>query len=47
LGQPRIDEGRRVRRRRRAHFREDELRSAVLEAKSRYEDALRKAFFDF
>jgi hypothetical protein len=30
-----------------AHFKEDELRDSVLEAKSRYEDALRKKFFDF
>jgi len=30
-----------------AHFREEDLRGAALEAKSRYEDALRKAFFDF
>ena len=30
-----------------AHFREDEKRDAVLAAKQRYEDALRKKFFNF
>jgi hypothetical protein len=30
-----------------AHFREDELRSAVLDAKKQYEDALRLKFFKF
>lgn len=30
-----------------AHFKEDEQRSVVLEAKKEYEDALRKKFFDF
>ena len=30
-----------------AHFKEDELRNLVLEAKKQYEDALRKKFFDF
>ena len=30
-----------------AHFREDELRNAVKEAKTQYEDALRRKFFDF
>jgi energy-converting hydrogenase A subunit M len=30
-----------------AHFREDELRQAVIAAKKEYEDALRHEFFDF
>ncbi len=30
-----------------AHFREDEIRNKVLEAKKLYEDALRKKFFGF
>ena len=30
-----------------AHFREDELRDAVIAAKRQYEDALRREFFDF
>ena len=30
-----------------AHFREDDLRDAVLEAKKQYEDALREKFFNF
>jgi hypothetical protein len=30
-----------------AHFREDELRTAVKAAKKQYEDALRRKFFDF
>jgi hypothetical protein len=30
-----------------AHFKEDELRSTVLEAKKQYEDALRLKFFNF
>jgi hypothetical protein len=30
-----------------AHFREDELRNAVIAAKREYEDALRREFFDF
>jgi hypothetical protein len=30
-----------------AHFKEDELRDAVIEAKKQYEDALRLKFFDF
>ncbi len=30
-----------------AHFKEDELRDLVLEAKKEYEDALRRKFFDF
>ncbi len=30
-----------------AHFREDELRTAVKAAKKQYEDALREKFFDF
>ena len=30
-----------------AHFKEDGLRNAVLEAKKQYEDALRMKFFDF
>ena len=30
-----------------AHFAEDELRNRVKAAKSRYEDALRQAFFGF
>ena len=30
-----------------AHFKEDEIRSKVKAAKKRYEDALRKKFFDF
>ena len=30
-----------------AHFREDELRDAVIAAKKEYEDALRREFFDF
>jgi hypothetical protein len=30
-----------------AHFEEDEMRSAVKEAKAKYEDALRKKFFGF
>jgi energy-converting hydrogenase A subunit M len=30
-----------------AHFKEDELRDVVLEAKKEYEDALRRKFFDF
>lgn len=30
-----------------AHFHEDELRTKVKAAKSHYEDALRKRFFDF
>jgi len=30
-----------------AHFREDELRDAVIAAKKLYEDALRLKFFDF
>ena len=30
-----------------AHFREDELRTAVKAAKKQYEDALRETFFDF
>ena len=30
-----------------AHFREDEVRSAVLDAKKQYEDALRLKFFKF
>jgi hypothetical protein len=30
-----------------AHFDEDELRSAVKEAKAKYEDALRAKFFGF
>ena len=30
-----------------AHFREDEIRNKVKAAKSEYEDALRKEFFDF
>jgi hypothetical protein len=30
-----------------AHFEEDEMRNAVMEAKSNYEDALRAKFFGF
>ncbi|HXW19317.1 MAG TPA: hypothetical protein VEK35_02315 [Roseiarcus sp.] len=30
-----------------AHFREDDLRNAVLAAKKKYEDALRRKFFNF
>ena len=30
-----------------AYFRQDEIRSKVLAAKARYEDALRKKFFGF
>jgi hypothetical protein len=30
-----------------AHFREDELRNKVLDAKKEYEDALRHKFFNF
>ena len=30
-----------------AHFKEDEMRDGVKAAKARYEDALRKKFFDF
>jgi hypothetical protein len=30
-----------------AHFEEDEKRSAVLDAKEKYEDALREKFFGF
>jgi hypothetical protein len=30
-----------------AHFEEDEMRSAVKDAKSKYEDALRAKFFGF
>lgn len=30
-----------------AHFREDEIRDKVKAAKAKYEDALRKEFFDF
>ena len=30
-----------------AHFREDELRTAVKAAKKQYEDALREKFFNF
>ena len=30
-----------------AHFKEDEMRDLVLEAKKEYEDALRRKFFDF
>ena len=30
-----------------AHFKEDEQRDLVLEAKKEYEDALREKFFDF
>ena len=30
-----------------AHFKEDEMRDVVLEAKKEYEDALREKFFDF
>jgi len=30
-----------------AHFREDELREAVIAAMKEYEDALRREFFDF
>lgn len=30
-----------------AHFAEDEMRSAVKEAKAKYEDALREKFFGF
>jgi len=30
-----------------AHFREEEIRSKVKSVKKRYEDALRKKFFDF
>jgi hypothetical protein len=30
-----------------AHFREDEIRSRVKDAKRRYEDALRQKFFGF
>jgi len=30
-----------------AHFEEDEMRSAVKEAKAKYEDALREKFFGF
>ena len=30
-----------------AHFKEDEIRSKVKAAKRRYEDALRKEFYDF
>jgi energy-converting hydrogenase A subunit M len=30
-----------------AHFKEDEQRDLVLEAKKEYEDALRRKFFDF
>ena len=30
-----------------AHFKEDELREVVLEAKKQYEDALRRKFFNF
>jgi hypothetical protein len=30
-----------------AHFEEDEMRSAVKEAKAKYEDALRERFFGF
>ena len=30
-----------------AHFEEDEMRSAVKDAKSKYEDALRTKFFGF
>ena len=31
----------------RAHFKEDEMRSNVMEAKAKYEDALRAKFFRF
>jgi hypothetical protein len=31
----------------RAHFEEDEMRSNVMEAKAKYEDALRAKFFGF
>jgi hypothetical protein len=30
-----------------AHFKEDAIRNKVLDAKARYEDALRKKFFGF
>ena len=30
-----------------AHFHEDEMRNEVMAAKSRYEEALRRKFFDF
>jgi hypothetical protein len=30
-----------------AHFKEEEIRGTVLEAKKRYEDALREEFFGF
>jgi hypothetical protein len=30
-----------------AHFEEDEMRSVVKDAKAKYEDALREAFFGF
>jgi len=30
-----------------AHFEEDEIRNKVLEAKEKYENALRREFFDF
>ena len=30
-----------------AHFEEDEMRSAVKDAKAKYEDALREEFFGF
>jgi hypothetical protein len=30
-----------------AHFKEDDIRNKVLEAKKRYEDALREKFYDF
>jgi hypothetical protein len=30
-----------------AHFKENEMRDAVIEAKKQYEDALRRKFFDF
>jgi hypothetical protein len=30
-----------------AHFQEDEMRSAVKDAKAKYEDALREEFFGF
>jgi hypothetical protein len=30
-----------------AHFREEEIRGTVLDAKKRYEDALRQEFFGF
>jgi hypothetical protein len=30
-----------------AHFKESEMRDAVIEAKKQYEDALRLKFFDF